>query len=464
MFFRKRSPRRTALQLECLEDRLTPSGNVTASLLHGTLTLTGDQQANHVVLSQPGPGKLTITPADGTTVNGHTTALTVGGVTGDLTIDLGRGADEVDFDLANPIALPGNLTIDYGSSYGGNGNKITRTVNAAGDSLTVAHNLTIRYAAGNVLTEFDNLDVGGNVSVRHGFGDSTFTIDNVAGAGSFSRVKGNVTILNTQGKAENSLFDTNVGGSVAFANGLARAADNDAGFNAILNQNNTTTLATIGGSLSISNRSGDSNKSDFISDVDVKGDLTLGLGSGRFTAAVGAFAVSQAPVIEGDLTVTGTGADDLILGQPGTGLRVDGRLIARLGSRGDGLDLNEVRVGAATSITTGAGNDSVFLDAASGSRGGSVFAGAFRLNTGGGTDQVAIDSNQVAGPTDFKGPVRVNLGAGADQLFLATAGTVKFEAAVGLPVIFDGGTGANTMTVTLGNLPNRVPTFLHFTP
>jgi hypothetical protein len=30
------------------------------------------------------------------------------------------------------------------------------------------------------------------------------------------------------------------------------------------------------------------------------------------------------------------------------------------------------------------------------------------------------------------------------------------------PVVFDGGTGTNHLTVTPGNLPNRVPMFRHF--
>ena len=113
------------------------------------------------------------------------------------------------------------------------------------------------------------------------------------------------------------------------------------------------------------------------------------------------------------------------------------------------------------SITTGAGTDRVEIDNQSGAL-GSVFAGAFALNTGGGTDDLTINCGDGNGVTDFKGPVLVNLGAGDDLLGLALSGKVKFEAAAQLPVLFDGGTGTNTLSVTRGNLPDRVPTFLHF--
>jgi hypothetical protein len=470
-FTRRTAPKRRAaarrpvrLAVEALEERLALSGNVTAALARGTLTLTGDPLANHVVLSQPGFGQLTLTPADGTTVNGQARPLTFTGVTGDLNIGLGRGADEVDFDLANPIFLLGNLTIDYGASPGGNGNKTTETVNATSSYLTVAGNLTVRYAAGSVTTVFDNLDVGGNVSVRHGVGDSTFTIDNrVGGEGPYSNVYGNVTVTNTQGRAQNLLADTNVFGNVAFANGLARASDNDAGFNVFDDNHNNTTLATVGGNVSFSNLTGDSHASDDVLDVHVKGNVTLNLGSGNFQARVGNDAIQQEPVIEGDLNLTGTGSDTVTLGKAGSGpgLRVMGRLNVRLGLLGDNLDLEDVHVASATSIATGAGNDTVTIDADTGSL-GSVFAGAFALKTGGGMDMVRINSNSGDRVTDFQGPVRVNLGGGDDSLFLATAGTVKFEAAANLPVVFDGGTGINGKTAALDHLPDRVPTFLHF--
>jgi hypothetical protein len=452
-----RRPVRPAV--EALEPRLALSGNVTASLVHGTLTLTGDPLDNHLVISQPGPHQLTITPADGTTVNGQAKPLTLTGFTRDLRINLGPGNDDVDFDLANPLTLPGNLTIDYGA--GGTGNKTTQTVNAGGNFLTVTKNLVIRYAAGNVTTQFDNLHAGGNVSISHGLGDSAFTIDNLAGADSFSTVHGNLRVVNTQGRAANLLQDTNVSGNVTFANGQGRAADHNAGLNVIHNAYNHTTQATIGGNLTISNLSGDADYGDFIADVDVKGNATLNLGSGTFAVAVVGQNVVQPPVFEANLTITGAGSDTIFMANGGVGLRVLGRLNIRTGDGPDSVTLNDVFVRLSTSISTGGGDDTVLIDPGYGDA-HSVFGGAFLVNTGGGNDTLHIKSDNSDGLTDFKGAVRVNLGDGDDSLVLAAQGHVAFEAAAKLPVVFDGGTGTNTNATTGGNLPSRVPTFLHF--
>jgi hypothetical protein len=463
MFSRKRPARtanRTFLRVECLEDRLVPAGNVHAALLFGTLTLTGDPQANHIAISQPAFGELTITPESGTTVNGQAGPVTFSGVSGDLNINLDKGPDEVDFDLSQPISLPGNLNINYAAT-GGDGAKTTQTINATHNYLTVAGHLLIRYAPGDVTTHLDNVNVGGNLTVSHGVGDSVFTVDNVAGPGAFSTVGWAVTVNNTQGMAQNSLFDTNVLGSVAFSNGLARPSDHNAGFNQIYNVENTATLATIGGSVAFSNAAGTSATGDKLGDVDVKGQVTMALGPGTFKAAVQSVNVHQAPVIESRLIISGTGSDNIALGKAGIGLQVDGRLNLQAGSRGDQLDLEDVQVGRAASIATGAGDDTVTIDGGSGSL-GSVFTGPFSLTTGAGADTVRIASGAGGGATVFKGSVQAGLGVGADALFLATSGTVRFEAPTSTPVVFDGGPGADTETFVLGHLPDRVPTFLRF--
>src|SRR5262245_20670605 len=132
MFFRKSTRSRRGqsfLQIERLECRETPAGNVTTSLVNDSLMLTGDPLDNHVVISQPSIGYLTVTPADGTTINGQSNAVTLSGVGRDLNIRLAKGADAVDFDLSAPMTLLGNLTIDY-ASYGGTGQKTVNTVNA----------------------------------------------------------------------------------------------------------------------------------------------------------------------------------------------------------------------------------------------------------------------------------------------------------------------------------------------
>ena len=435
-----------------------PAGNVLTSVSNGTLFIVGDTQDNSIVLSQPQPGTLTITPTGTTLLNGQAGPQS-GTMPPNLDILLGAGTDSLSFDLgSNPIVVPGALTVDYGT--GGTGTKTTQTTGANANTLTVGGNLGIRYAAGAVTTVLDNLAVGGNLTVLHAAGDSSFTLDNRAGAGKFSSVGRSLSVTNTQGVADNTVLDTNVTGSVTFANGRARAADNAAGTTKIANANNTS-LAAIGGSLSIRNASGDSATGDTVGDVLVKGNVTLALGSGAFKATVAAQHATTGPTIDGNLTVAAAvaGAAKVALGAGGTGLTVKKNLTVRSGNRLAAVALDDLRVTGTTGIFTGAGADTVSIDGAAADS-GSTFGGAFSLGTGPGADALAIGSGSAAGATTtFNGSVLVSLGIGDDALKLATAGKVDFTTKV---PVFDGSTGTNTKTVTTANLHGKAPTFKNF--
>src|SRR5262249_62096357 len=101
---RRRAPARkpvgSRLALEALEGRLTPTVNVTTSLVGGNLTLT-DHGASSFTISQPAANQIKIPPAADTTINGQDGAVTVMGVTGNLNVNLGSGDDSLTFDLAN---------------------------------------------------------------------------------------------------------------------------------------------------------------------------------------------------------------------------------------------------------------------------------------------------------------------------------------------------------------------------
>jgi hypothetical protein len=387
-----------------------------------------------VAVSQTAPGAITVTPAAGTTVNGGSAPVTLAGLTADLVVHLRAGDDRLAFDLVNPIDLPGRLVVDYGAA--GTGRKVTDTVNAAANGLTVGRDVAVRYAFGYVQTTFHNLTAGGSVAVRHAGGDSYFLLDNVAGAGTFSSVGGNVT----------------------FANGYGRTSDRDAGYNNIFNVTNTAALADIGGSVTYRNLTGRSDIADIVSDMHVRGDVTLRLGAGAFLARVNAYAVPVAPVIDGDLTVTGRGSDTIYVGRGSTGLAVGGDLTVRAGAGGGTVLLNDVAVGGATAVTGGGGGYQLGVDG-DGNAAGSTFAGAFALTAGGGPDRVEVGAGSGASRTTFGGPVRVNLGAGDDTLALATAGAVRFDGPAGA-VVFDGGAGTDHWTVR--TVSGTDPVFLHF--
>jgi hypothetical protein len=429
---------------------------VTVALSRGTLTLTGDRLANDVTVSQPAPGTITVTPAAGTTVNRGSAPVTVAGLAADLVVRLRAGDDRLAFDLAGPIDLPGRLVIDYGTA--GTGRKVTDTVNAATSGLTVARDVAVRYAFGYVQTTFHNLTAGGGVAVRHAGGDSYFLLDNLAGAGTFSSVGGNVTVTNMRGLAANSLHDTNVAGNVTFANGYGRTFDRDAGYNNIFNVTNTAALATVRGSVTYRNLTGRSDIADIVSDVHVGGDVTLRLGTGAFLARVNAYAVPVAPVIDGNLTVTGGGSDTIYIGRGSTGLTVGKNLTVRAGAGGGTVLLNDVTVGGATVVSAGGGGYRLDIDG-DWDAAGSAFAGAFALTAGGGPDRVGVGAGSVTSQTAFRGPVRFNLGFGNDTLALATTGRVRFDGPAG-KVVFDGGPGTDQRSV--GTVSGTDPVFLRF--
>ncbi len=101
---------------ERLECRRVLAGNVTAALVDGTLTLTGDIFGNGIAIvgtETPGEVRVTGTPAtpfDQTLVNGQSEPLTFV-VTKDIVIDTGDGNDGIE---VGKVMLRGSLTIEAG--------------------------------------------------------------------------------------------------------------------------------------------------------------------------------------------------------------------------------------------------------------------------------------------------------------------------------------------------------------
>jgi hypothetical protein len=450
----------TRLSVEPLEGREVPA-NVVTAVSGNTLFILGTTQSDSITLSQSAPGQLTITPGAGSTINGSAGPVT-GVLSTNLVIRLGSGDDNLAFDLSTGLRVAGSLVVDYGTA--GTGTKTTETVNAGQFGLSVGGGLGIRYAAGDVSTTLDNLAVAGGVTVRHAAGDSTLTIDALAGAGHFSSIGGSLMVMNTRGVANNTLSDTNVAGNVQFINGLARASDNAAGSTNIKNVQNTT-RATIGGSLAISNLSGDSATGDAVGDVIVRGSVGMFLGGGQFSATVANVTATGVPVsIGGSLGIRGaaTGQDTITLGAAGTGLRVGMNLAVTAGSRDATLTINDVTVLGATSLFTGAGADTISIDGASGAV-GSTFTGGFALGTGPGADTVLIGSGAGTGSTThFRGAVGVSLGRDDDTLRVGNAAHVQFNTPAALPVVFNGSLGTNTKSVTTGNVSGHPQSYPNF--
>lgn len=113
-----RTKTRRPLGLESLEAKAMLAGDVSAVVVDGDLTITGDEFNNHVAIAAgAAAGEFVITGLadDGggaTTVNGASDALVVSGVTGDVTIEMGDGDDTVQVASGDFAA---NLTVNTGA-------------------------------------------------------------------------------------------------------------------------------------------------------------------------------------------------------------------------------------------------------------------------------------------------------------------------------------------------------------
>jgi hypothetical protein len=94
-------------RFEALENRSMLAGNVTAAVTGGNLTITGDDSANIISLTQVASGGWKIT-GSATKVNGSTKAFTTDPVTGNINITLNGGNDTLVMTKGN---IPGHLTI-----------------------------------------------------------------------------------------------------------------------------------------------------------------------------------------------------------------------------------------------------------------------------------------------------------------------------------------------------------------
>src|SRR5262249_881387 len=141
--------------------------NIATSLVGGNLSLT-DNGASSVVISQPGPNQIRLTPTDGTTINGQPIAVTISGVTGNLSDNLGTGKDSLTFDLSG-----GDISVRNLSITGSTGDKTVKTTTGGSDNFLKVHgNHTQVFGNGNEFTGLNQFDVDGNMTIDHANGGS----------------------------------------------------------------------------------------------------------------------------------------------------------------------------------------------------------------------------------------------------------------------------------------------------
>jgi hypothetical protein len=112
--------------LERLEDRVTPAGNVLASQAGTTLTLTGDELDNSVLLLPGGAPNEIVVQGVGTTVNGSSDPQTFTGLE-NVIANMNGGNDQL---TADGIVISGGLVNNQFIVDGGAGDDRIELLNS----------------------------------------------------------------------------------------------------------------------------------------------------------------------------------------------------------------------------------------------------------------------------------------------------------------------------------------------
>ncbi|MFO0813871.1 MAG: Ig-like domain-containing protein [Gemmatales bacterium] len=229
--------RRFMPDFDHLEARDVPAGNITASLHHGILTITGDNEANQLSITGNGYS-LTLTGTD-TTINGVTGPVSFKRVYRSLNINMGDGDDVVDI---SQVKLLRNLSINLGD-----GN----------DTLSMSHvktllrSSTISGGLGDDVIEIDGSKFYRKLDLNAGAGDDTVNL-----ADSFFGRKSSINggdDTDKLGKTSNTFrcqsqisnFEDTLNGVFPIAHDDAATLNEGANTNINVSNNDTTLKGTL---------------------------------------------------------------------------------------------------------------------------------------------------------------------------------------------------------------------------
>jgi hypothetical protein len=172
----KRQTRRPIQGVEALEQRVMLDGNVTASLTGGDLTVRGDAQDNHVLITRRSSGKIRIAGEEDTAVNGRR-FVDLPQMSDDLLILMRQGgADHVE--IQGRFAVPGDLNAQLGAGE--------LLIEGTSGPVEIAGDLIVSTDEDGHVTLRNEVEAGGGTSVESG-GDVNFvgglaTVPNFAAA------------------------------------------------------------------------------------------------------------------------------------------------------------------------------------------------------------------------------------------------------------------------------------------
>jgi len=311
--------------------------------------------------------------------------------------------------------------------------------------MTIGKNITVTNGiadSGEHEFHLEDSSVKGSVTIKNGNGDTETVIRR--NSPGLSYIGKNLSITNGVGEDTVEVFDTHIGGNVIVKNNQPDGGSN-AGFVEIYNNNNATSRSIIGGNVTVSYSGGVVNY-DGIWDYDVQGNVNFSYGDADAQLYFDGYTVDQPTIIRGNLTVTGRGETLVSIADPVhdyrlTGLIVGKNLTINTASSSDAATLlaSSLRVNGSTNIKTGAGVDTVAIN-------DSIFAGAFNLLTGNGSDEVNIETAAgTSRATQFLKAVTVNLGEGDDILIMGLENDPTALVRLFSTGVFLGGLGGDTI-------------------
>jgi len=463
---------RTRLELECLEDRIAPAGNVTVTLVGGVLTISGDAFDNSVTMEQgPGSHEIVISsdPYNVTTINGEAGPVSFAGVTGNITVNLGDGNDSLGM---SGIAALKDVRVDMGS--GDNGFCI-------GSDSSIHGVLSVKGGAGADGFTVTHVTVGKGIALDGGDGDNSFTIDagstasmalrggtgsDTVNCGSFDVAK---TLSIDTGNGDSHVRMVNSGGkllSIHAADGsqsieLIGAGGRTVSITGGQGYSDVSVSGAYIGAISINTGEGDSTVSMFGCPIEGKVAITTAEGNAHVSIRNCNLGGTDQNMKRGDVSicldggqsyfemVDSTAGRNMALSFNGgpaeahlRGSAVAGNLTMTSGSGSDLFAFTNTDIHRRTAVSMGDGNDKISLD-------GSYLRGSFNLAMGGGNDEAYFDAENRPGgrPGVFAGPVKVDLGNGDDYLEMGSPGDGGNLSIYFSSVLINGGAGFDEVDV-----------------
>ncbi|GBD35591.1 hypothetical protein HRbin36_00704 [bacterium HR36] len=392
-------PRRnsTRLNVEVLEGRTVPAGNVSATLVGSTLRLIGDSLSNGIFVYLQG-GNVVVAGDPTTTVN---------------------SAGSVSFPAASVAGL--DIRMDDKDDTVTLGKTPTNVVTG----LTLTRLLQYNGGNGNDTLEIAGVSVSRTATIRGGDGDDSVTINNGTHFSSPVSISLDTGSVSESVSIDNAIFDKPT---------VIRGSD----VNSTINITAATGPTTFNASLSILTRNGDDAITLDGANVS-SGPLTITTGDGDDTVALdnGTYKILSLN--------TGLGDDTVNIG---TTTAVDVTLGAAI-TLGDGANALNIGNGTTTtqfgllSIRGGSGVDNILLDNIS------VSLGATTIRTLDGNDSLTILNSSFS-----PNKVTVEMGNGDDTV---TLNSNSFQVGPPHQDLFDGGSGSDTLNGSTANTGLSIP-------